>query len=290
VAKKLILSSVAQKLSDRVDTTLNDGVTTHYNSDFLYRYLPNYTEYLDVASKMRLHQIGDIKARSYDEMQQLLLSLIWESTKLQKKQGKQLKTKNLLQCVYKDYRGVTKEERVVLNCQDAISFLFEHIAEEGINHEMICSLHRLLSNGLLHSNELCGELRREPVVLGYDIYYIPLNIPHLIQKEFHKIIEVANAINDPFEQSFFLLVYLSYLQPFCDINKRTAGLSANIPLILNGLCPFTFVDLHQEDYAQAFLAIYRFNRTELLRDFFIWSYERSVSYYEKFLKAHGLPY
>jgi hypothetical protein len=34
---------------------------------------------------------------------------------------------------------------------------------------------------------------------------------------------------DPFEQSFFLLTHIAYLQAFTDVNKRTSRLSANIP-------------------------------------------------------------
>jgi Fic family protein len=43
--------------------------------------------------------------------------------------------------------------------------------------------------------------------------------------------EKLNLIQDPFEQSFFALVQLSYMQAFEDVNKRTVRLIANIPLI-----------------------------------------------------------
>ncbi|OFZ16403.1 MAG: hypothetical protein A2X86_22055 [Bdellovibrionales bacterium GWA2_49_15] len=44
-----------------------------------------------------------------------------------------------------------------------------------------------------------------------------------------------NLIHDPFEQSFFALAHLSYMQAFEDVNKRTARLVANIPLIKTNL-------------------------------------------------------
>ena len=40
-----------------------------------------------------------------------------------------------------------------------------------------------------------------------------------------------DEINDAFEQAFFLMVHIPYLQAFEDINKRVSRLSANIPLI-----------------------------------------------------------
>lgn len=45
----------------------------------------------------------------------------------------------------------------------------------------------------------------------------------------HFLADKANQIGDPFgEQSFFMMV--PYLQPFADINKRTARLASNLPL------------------------------------------------------------
>ncbi len=41
-------------------------------------------------------------------------------------------------------------------------------------------------------------------------------------------LERVNRIDDPFEQSFFVVVHLPYLQPFADINKRTSRLAANL--------------------------------------------------------------
>ena len=52
----------------------------------------------------------------------------------------------------------------------------------------------------------------------------------------------ATVITDPFEQAFFALVHLAYLQGFEDVNKRVSRLAANIPLIRGNLCPLSFVD------------------------------------------------
>ena len=57
------------------------------------------------------------------------------------------------------------------------------------------------------------------------------------------VLTKASQISDPFEQSFFVMVHLPYLQPFADINKRTSRLAANLPLIRANLCPLTFVDV-----------------------------------------------
>ena len=58
-----------------------------------------------------------------------------------------------------------------------------------------------------------------------------------------------------------------------------ARLSANIPLIRNNLCPLSFVDLPKQIYIEGILGVYELNRIELLRDVFVWGYERSVKRY-----------
>jgi Fic/DOC family len=49
----------------------------------------------------------------------------------------------------------------------------------------------------------------------------------LHEELFREILEKANQIEDPFEQSFFALVHLPYIEPFDDVNKRVSRLAAN---------------------------------------------------------------
>lgn len=90
---------------------------------------------------------------------------------------------------------------------------------------------------------------------------------------------MAAEIHDPFEQAFFLMVHLPYLQPFEDVNKRVSRLAANIPFIRHNLCPLSFIDVPQQAYVDAMIGVYELNRIELLRDVFVWAYERSCQQY-----------
>ncbi|MFZ4405168.1 MAG: hypothetical protein ACOYOK_13795 [Pseudobdellovibrionaceae bacterium] len=67
--------------------------------------------------------------------------------------------------------------------------------------------------------------------------------------------------------------------PFEDVNKRVSRLSANIPLLRHNLCPLTFLDVPERAYVDGYLAVYELNRIEILRDVFVWAYERSVREY-----------
>lgn len=124
----------------------------------------------------------------------------------------------------------------------------------------------------------CGRIRNRAVEIGGSVY-LPIAMPQRIEELFGIVMSMAAEIRDPFEQSFFLMVHLPYLQPFEDVNKRVSRLAVNIPLIQYNLCPLSFIDVPQQSYVDATLGVYELNRIELLRDVFVWAYERSCQQY-----------
>jgi len=168
---------------------------------------------------------------------------------------------------------------MILNHKAAIELLVEDTGDNiGINRFTLLNLHALLSENLMADPEASGSLRRRPVDIGGSVF-IPIAIPQVIEECFSLILEKANAISDPFEQAFFLMVQLPYLQPFEDVNKRVSRLAANIPLIRADLCPLSFVDVPERAYMAGTLGVYEMTRIELLRDVFVWAYERSCQRY-----------
>ena len=119
--------------------------------------------------------------------------------------------------------------------------------------------------------------------------YHPPELPQLIEECFQQILDKASAIDDPFEQAFFALVQIPYLQPFLDVNKRVSRLAANLPLIRGNLCPLSFVDVPTQAYVDGLLGVYELNRVELLRDVFCWAYERSCARYSVVRQSLGEP-
>ena len=134
----------------------------------------------------------------------------------------------------------------------------------------------------------CGCLRSRPVGIGGTVFH-PLEGPQLIEECFQQILDTATAIADPFEQAFYATVHLPYLQPFEDVNKRVSRLAANIPLIRQNLCPLSFVDVPERTYIDGILGVYELNRVELLRDVFVWAYERSCARYSAVRQSLGEP-
>jgi hypothetical protein len=117
----------------------------------------------------------------------------------------------------------------------------------------------------------------------------PLELPQLIEERFNQMLDKAAAIEDPFEQALFVMVQLPYLQPFDDVNKRVSRLSANIPFIKRNLSPLSFIDVPRALYTDATLGVYELNQVDLLRDVFLWAYERSAARYAAVRQSLGEP-
>jgi hypothetical protein len=104
-----------------------------------------------------------------------------------------------------------------------------------------------------------------------------------------QIVDTGAAIQNPFEQAFFAMVHLPYLQPFEDVNKRLSRLAANIPFIRENLSPLSFIDVPERAYVEGLLGVYELRRVELLRDVFVWAYDRSAKRYVAVRQSLGEP-
>jgi hypothetical protein len=116
-----------------------------------------------------------------------------------------------------------------------------------------------------------------------------LGVPQQIEEMFDIFLEKATLIENPYEQAFFAMVHIPYLQPFDDVNKRVSRLAVNIPLNRNNLAPLSFIDVPNDFYIQGILGVYELNRMELLKDVFIWAYERSCMRYAVVRQSLGEP-
>lgn len=268
---------------------------TGYDSTLLEAYDQKRTPYLPQTIRTRLHRLGrtpDIQrpAGTYarEIYSRLLIDLSWASSKLEGNTYTQLDTENLLEFGQAAEGKDAAEAQMILNHKAAIEFLVEQANEIGFDRRTFLTLHALLSENLLGDPANEGRLRTRSVVIG-GTTYTPLAIPQKIEEYFQRLLDKAAAIDDPFEQAFFVMVHLPYLQPFADVNKRTSRLGANISLIRANLCPLSFVDVPQEAYVDGTLGVYELRRVGLLRDVFVWAYERSSAQYHIVREAIGQP-
>jgi fido (protein-threonine AMPylation protein) len=256
-----------------------------YQLAFLEQYHPNHTAYLRPSLRDQLHTMGRARAEqtpagtfARDILNRLLIDLSWASSMLEGNTYSRLDTERLIEFGQAAEGKDALETQMILNHKQAIEYLVLDPSHAQVTPDCMVALHAFLSDGLMADPTAVGRLRRRAVEIGGSVY-LPVALPQRLEELFGIVIQMAVEIDDPFEQAFFLMVHLPYLQPFEDVNKRTSRLAANIPLIRHNLCPLSFIDVPQSAYVDAMMGVYELNRVELLLDVFVWAYERSCQQY-----------
>jgi Fic family protein len=289
------LSEAAIAIRDYIRQPPGARKPVGYDRKFLDRYRPNASFYLNEQDRAHLAAVGRVQiaeqpAGTYAKqiLSRLLIDLAWNSSRLEGNTYSLLDTKRLLELDEEAFGRAHLEAQMILNHKDAIEFLVGDADEIGFNRHTLLNLHALLANNLLADPTAVGRLRYIAVGIERSVFH-PLEVPQLLEEGFDQILATAAAISDPFEQAFFVMVQLPYLQPFDDVNKRVSRLAANIPLIKHNLRPLSFVDVPRETYTEAILGVYEMNKIELLKDVFIWAYERSAARYTAVRQSLGEP-
>ena len=279
------LSADSRDILAYVNQPLEARKPVGYQRDFLDAYLPNQSWYLSESLRRQLRKMGetgqaDAPAGTYSRamLNRLLIDLSWASSHLEGNTYSRLDTRELIEHGKVAQGKAAIETQMILNHKSAIELLVENAGEVGFDRYTIMNLHSALSENLLPNPADEGRIRRHAVEIGKSVYR-PLATPQHINEALDLLLQKANQIVDPFEQSFFVMVHLPYLQPFADINKRTSRLAANLPLFRANLCPLTFLDVPEQAYSRSILGLYELTRVELLRDLYVWAYERSTQEY-----------
>jgi hypothetical protein len=289
------LSPASTEMRTYLSQSVNARKPVGYNREFLDSYRPNETFYLSQEQRAHLAQVGkpnfeDQAAGTYAKqiLHRLLIDLSWNSSRLEGNTYSLLDTTRLIELGEAAEGRDRLEAQMIINHKEAIEFLVNEAEEIGFNRYTILNLHGILAQNLLPDPAAPGRLRRMGVGIGKSTFH-PLELPQQIEECFNQLLDTAAAIEDPCEQALFAMVQLPYLQPFDDVNKRVSRLSANIPFIKRNLSPLSFIDVPRVLYTDALLGVYELNKIDLLRDVFIWAYERSAARYAAVRQSLGDP-
>ena len=289
------LSEAGKSIRDYVRHQPEARKPVGYDRKFLDTYRPNVSFYLTEQDRAHLaivgrQQIAEQPAGTYAKriFNRLLIDLSWNSSRLEGNTYSLLDTKRLIELGQEAEGRAHLEAQMILNHKDAIEFLVSAADEIGFNRYTVLNLHALLANNLLADPTAAGRLRYIAVGIERSTFH-PLEVPQVIEECFDQILATAAAITDHFEQAFFVMVQLPYLQPFDDVNKRVSRLAANIPFIKGNLSPLSFADVPRQTYTEAVLGVYELTKIDLLKDVFIWAYERSAARYAAVRQSVGEP-
>lgn len=263
-----------------------------YNPKLLNDYLPNKTFLLSSQQLNSLKLVCDVSneksvvdsTKNYGRvLSSLLIDLTYASSNLENVKISWLDTKTLIEFGEVPGGLSDKQVKVVLNHKAAINYMAENRHELSFTNRTLMDLHSLLIDNLLGDRSAIGALRKRVVIFD-DSKYLPPDNPHLLREIFSEFCEKVNEIKNPYEQAFFAMTFVPYIQPFEDGNKRTSRISMNIPLIANELPPFSFTDMKKRDYMFGLLAFYERGNHQFLAKTFVSAYERSASRYTELLE------
>ena len=265
-------------------TPYNLRAPAFHRKGFLDCYVPDRTFYLGDSERLRLLEAGSpmtpLPAGTYARriLEQLLVDLSWASSRMEGNTYDMLETERLIRFGEEASAKDRKESVMILNHKEAIQYVVNNLAEITVSGMDLVGIHALLADGLLIDPAMAGRLRQMPVGIS-DSSYRPLDDSFAIEDEFRILLDKAVAIADPFEQSFFLLVHIPYLQAFADVNKRTSRVAANIPLLKSGLAPLSFTTMDDQAYLDGLLGVYELNNVSLLRQLYVDAYLTSARNY-----------
>ena len=289
------LSNAGRQVFELVSRPESQRKSVGYQRHFLELYRPNIDSYLSESEIERLSRIGKTSmteqpAGTYAKqiLHRLLIELSWNSSRLEGNTYSLLDTERLISAGKVADNKSAIETQMIINHKEAIEFIVQAGDDIGFNRYTILNLHALLANNLLPDPAASGRLRSFAVGIRNSTYTPPA-IPQLIDEMFDLMLQKAGQIQNPFEQSFFIMVHLPYLQPFDDVNKRVSRLAANLSLNKHNLAPLSFINVPNEPYIKGLLGIYELNRIELLKDVFLWAYERSAQRYAAVRQTIGEP-
>jgi Fic family protein len=264
-----------------------------YDESWLNAYQPNVTYYLTQQQREKLAEtsaqfLGEVPAGTYTEkiFNRLLVDLSYNSSRLEGNTYTLLETEKLVLKGKASVNKLNAEKLMILNHKEAIKFLINGINRIEISPDNVRTIHYLLADSLVSASD-AGQIRKE-VVRVSGTTYAPLENSATLENILELICNKARDIDDPFEQSFFLLVHLAYLQCFIDVNKRTARIAANIPLVRNNLIPVSFKYIAKEDYISSVIATYEFHDVTPLAELYVWSYLHSCKDYNDTTTAMGI--
>jgi Fic family protein len=111
------------------------------------------------------------------------------------------------------------------------------------------------------------------------IAYKPLDNIYQIREALEQICHLINQKANAFEKALLAVLFISYLQPFKNGNKRTARMLGNALLIHGEMCPLSYRSVDSIDYKKAILLFYEQNNLSAFKRLFLEQVRFSVSNY-----------
>jgi hypothetical protein len=289
---ELVFSPESEQLLKRIEAPIYTRPPVTYSEEWVASYIQNRTTYLTAAQRAKLHaqgkrsalygQAGTYIQKIYNR---LLIDLSYNSARLEGNTYTLADTEHLVIQGVSAPGKLDAERIMILNHKEAIRYLAQNARSLTPTEETVRTVHYLLSDSLVAPG-MAGQIRSASIgVTGTT--YSPLEGKERLTQLLNRVLDTARHIDDPFEQSFFLLGHIAYLQAFVDVNKRTARLASIIPLIAQDYVPQSFVDVSKNAYLKATFVFYELNDVRPLAELYCWAYQRSCVHFDTSVQVVG---
>jgi Fic family protein len=209
------------------------------------------------------------------ETERLAIELSWKSSQIEGNTYSLLETEVLLsekiEAKGKDHGDAV----MLLNHKTAIDYIYQDrirvvplkvAAIEGVNSLLIKDM------------GVSKNLRKRIVGITGTSYTPPEN-EFQIREYLEKACELINSRNSVFEKAMLSVLFISYIQPFEDGNKRTGRITGNALLIENKYCPLSYRSVAPVDYKKAMILFYEQNNLSAYKKLFMEQFEFAVKNY-----------
>ena len=199
------------------------------------------------------------------ERNRLSIELSWKSSQIEGNTYSLLETEVLLSENIPAEGKQKDEATMLLNHKKALDYIYEgRVVFSPLRTSAIEDIHSLLIADLGVSKNI-----RKRIVGITGTSYTPPDNEFQIREFLDRACEVINSRASIFEKALLAVLFISYIQPFEDGNKRTGRIMGNGILIEKGYCPLSYRSVKPVDYKKAMILFYEQNNIAAYKKLFI---------------------
>jgi len=209
------------------------------------------------------------------ERNRLSIELSWKSSQIEGNTYSLLETEALLSENIPAEGKQKDEATMLINHKKALDYIYERrVILTPLQTRAIEDVHSLLIADLGISRNI-----RKRIVGITGTSYTPPDNEFQIREYLDQACEVINHRYSIFEKALLGVLFISYIQPFEDGNKRTGRITGNGILIDNGYCPLSYRSVKPVDYKKAMILFYEQNNLSAYKKLFIEQFAFAVNNY-----------
>lgn len=215
------------------------------------------------------------KAVFKKEFERLTIELSWKSSQIEGNTYDLLDTEQLLKYNVLSKKNSNEEAIMLLNHKTAIEYSNTYAKDfKKLTIRNITELHTLLTQKM----GIAKNMRKRLVRITGTKYTPPEN-QFLIEEYLQNAVTLITKKKNIYEKALLTILFISYIQPYEDGNKRTARITANALLMGNNYCPLSYRSVNSVDYKKAILLFYEINNITAFKKIFMEQYKFAVENY-----------